>query len=642
MRGWRNHYFRHLPVLWFVASTKHTSISNIHRYICTRWNFRVINGIDRGRFHKFVSLDRSGFNWDEFFSLVKTALKTYKPVLPWVGISLPVALCDRREGIQVNQLCRAAKLGYVTEIKRLVGKGVDVNQRHNLGWTALLVASINGNVEAVECLLALGADPNLGDEFANVYQTAADKGLNSLDVLVRREDEFNDRLNNRATFRGFTALHYAVLADDPKVVKALLNGGANPIIQNDAGHPPIKYAREKSEVTSLLEEATQKFEILQRQQEAEQRRRFPLEQRLKQHIVGQEGPITAVASAVRRKENGWSDDEHPLVFLFLGSSGIGKTELAKQLANYIHKNKRECFIRLDMSEFQEKHEAAKLIGAPPGYIGHDDGGQLTKSLKKCPRAVVLFDEVDKAHPDVMTVLLQLFDEGRLTDGKGKTIECKDAIFVMTSNLASDEIAEHAIQLRKEAQEIEKQKYAGDIKDEELPEKIVISRQFKEQVVQPILKAHFRRDEFLGRINEIIYFLPFSRSELFQLVRKELEWWAQKAKERHSIELKWDRSVEAALADGYNVHYGARSIKHEVERQVVNQLAAAHEMGRIGDGCSVCLTADALEEEQEQEAGEVKEKKIMRSPSIRLRVKAQGVKDFADLDEPFSNTSPLNS
>ena len=144
--------------------------------------------------------------------------------------------------------------------------------------------------------------------------------------------------------------------------------------------------------------------------------------RLKEKIVGQEGAISVVASSIRRKENGWIDDEHPLVFLFLGSSGIGKTELAKQVAKYLHKDQlKKAFIRLDMSEYQEKHEVAKLIGSPPGYIGHDDGGQLTKRLKEFPEAVVLFDEVDKAHPDVLTVLLQLFDEGRLTDGKGKTI-----------------------------------------------------------------------------------------------------------------------------------------------------------------------------------------------------------------------------
>lgn len=176
-----------------------------------------------------------------------------------------------------------------------------------------------------------------------------------------------------------------------------------------------------------------------------------------------------------------------------------------------------------MSEYQEKHEVAKLIGAPPGYVGHDDGGQLTKKLRKSPNAVVLFDEVDKAHPDVLTVLLQLFDEGRLTDGQGKTIECKDAIFIMTSNLASNEIAQHAVQLRRDAESEQKKKKH----DKEINENITISRTFKDQVVKPILKKHFKRDEFLGRINEIVYFLPFSRNELLELVGKELQTWAKR-------------------------------------------------------------------------------------------------------------------
>lgn len=207
----------------------------------------------------------------------------------------------------------------------------------------------------------------------------------------------------------------------------------------------------------------------------------------------------------------------------MGSSGIGKTELAKQLAAYIHKDKPAGFIRLDMSEYQEKHEVAKLIGAPPGYVGHDDGGQLTTKLKKYPNAVVLFDEVDKAHPDVLTVLLQLFDEGRLTDGQGKTIECKDAIFIMTSNLASNEIAEHAVQLRHEAESEQRSKKS----DKETNGNITISKKFKDKVVKPILKKHFKRDEFLGRINEIVYFLPFSRNELLELVGKELQIWAKR-------------------------------------------------------------------------------------------------------------------
>lgn len=236
---------------------------------------------------------------------------------------------------------------------------------------------------------------------------------------------------------------------------------------------------------------------------------------------------------------------------------------------------------MDMSEYQEKHEVAKLIGSPPGYVGHDKGGQLTSQLEKCPDAVVLFDEVDKAHPDVLTVLLQLFDEGRLTDGQGRTIACKDALFVMTSNLASEEIAAHGLKLRREAKMAVKE-YQESMED---PQKhIQVSREFKEQVVEPILKCHFKRDEFLGRINEMLYFLPFSRSELNLLVEKQLKLWEERAMQRHSIQLSWEREALDLLADGYNVKYGARSIQHEVDRVVVNQLAGAFERGslRIGD------------------------------------------------------------
>ncbi|XP_043288372.1 caseinolytic peptidase B protein homolog isoform X2 [Venturia canescens] len=425
---------------------------------------------------------------------------------------------------------------------------------------------------------------------------------------------------------GFTALHYAVLADSKDCIKALLDAGANPTIENETGHRAVDYARE-GEIKDLLDRHARTYDEVMREKEAEERRRFPLEQRLKQHIVGQEGPISVVASAIRRKENGWIDEEHPLVFLFLGSSGIGKTELAKQLATYIHKNKANAFIRLDMSEYQEKHEVAKLIGAPPGYVGHDDGGQLTKLLRKSPNAVVLFDEVDKAHPDVLTVLLQLFDEGRLTDGKGKTIECKNAIFIMTSNLASEEIAQHAMELRTEAEHLLTQRLGKNIGNPEgEPERIEISRNFKDQVVRPILKHHFRRDEFLGRINEIVYFLPFSRNELIKLVARELETWAARARDRHTIELKWDREVLSALADGYDAHYGARSIKYEVERRVVNQLAAAHERGQLGKECCVRLKANWHEN----------------GVTIGLSVRPAGVKDFVDITESDSLIKNVNS
>uniref|UniRef100_A0AAR2KP78 ClpB homolog, mitochondrial AAA ATPase chaperonin n=1 Tax=Pygocentrus nattereri TaxID=42514 RepID=A0AAR2KP78_PYGNA len=470
------------------------------------------------------------------------------------------------------------------------------------------------NTAVVKVLLESGADPNLGDEFSSVYGTARDKGIHSLEgkrrvtfqentnvptmlenlLLVSREDEFSSRLSSRASFRGCTPLHYAVLADDLRTVRMLLEAGANPLQTNELGHTPLAYAKE-GEMHTVLKEWEGEFVEKQQKREAEERRRFPLERRLKEHIIGQEGAINTVASAIRRKENGWYDEEHPLVFLFLGSSGIGKTELAKQVARYMHKDVKKV---------------AKFIGSPPGYVGHEEGGQLTKQLKQCPNAVVLFDEVDKAHPDVLTIMLQLFDEGRLTDGKGKTIECKDAIFIMTSNVASDDIAHHALQLRQEAQEQSRRRLAENLDDVQQSEKITISKQFKEEVIRPILKAHFRRDEFLGRINEIVYFLPFCHSELIQLVSKELSYWAKKAKQRHNITLLWERPVLELLARGYNIHYGARSIKHEVERRVVNQLAAAYEQELLPKGCTLRLTVDG-ETEEEKEGGA--------APSLRLEL-----------------------
>ncbi|KAF6332790.1 caseinolytic mitochondrial matrix peptidase chaperone subunit B [Rhinolophus ferrumequinum] len=487
---------------------------------------------------------------------------------------------------------------------------------------ALMEAARANNVQevssVVQVLLAAGADPNLGDDFSSVYKTAKEQGIHSLEVLVTREDDFNNRLNNRASFKGCTALHYAVLADDYRTIKVLLDGGANPLQRNEMGHTPLDYARE-GEVMKLLRTSEAKYQEKQRKREAEERRRFPLEQRLKEHIIGQEGAIATVGAAIRRKENGWYDEEHPLVFLFLGSSGIGKTELAKQTAKYMHKDAKKGFIRLDMSEFQERHEVAKFIGSPPGYIGHEEGGQLTKKLKQCPNAVVLFDEVDKAHPDVLTIMLQLFDEGRLTDGKGKTIDCKDAIFIMTSNVASDEIAQHALQLRQEALEMNHSRIAENLGDVQMNDKITISKNFKENVIRPILKAHFRRDEFLGRINEIVYFLPFCHSELIQLVNKELNFWAKRAKQRHNITLLWDREVADVLVDGYNVHYGARSIKHEVERRVVNQLAAAYEQDLLPGGCTLRITVEDSDKQLLKSPELPSPQAEKRPPTLRLEI-----------------------
>jgi ATP-dependent Clp protease ATP-binding subunit ClpB len=218
------------------------------------------------------------------------------------------------------------------------------------------------------------------------------------------------------------------------------------------------------------------------------------------------------------------------------------------------------------------------------------------------------DEVEKAHPDVLTVMLQLFDEGRITDGKGTTVECKDAIFVMTSNLAQHEIADEAELLRLEASvssdaqttgiatTLEPTSSSNTSSSEDQQKKvdesqISLSRKFIEHVIYPILYEHFRRDEFLGRVNEVLFFLPFSEEELREITSREISRWAEKARTRHGITITWEPEVVDVLAAGYNIRYGARSIKYEVERKVVNLIAKANENDDVLDGGRVHIIVD---------------------------------------------------
>ncbi|KAJ1911342.1 hypothetical protein IWQ60_010186 [Tieghemiomyces parasiticus] len=457
-----------------------------------------------------------------------------------------------------------------------------VNCRHPLGWTPLLVACANGHAAMVALLLAEGADSNLPDKF----QPADVRSYHVLrDLYLTREREFCSLFYPSAPTAGFTPLHYACVQGNTAVIKQLLDAGADPRVQDQNGHLCRDYldADLPGHAATLrgLAEAENHLVAERKRRAKALRQRYPLEQQLQEMIVGQLTPINAVASAIRRRENGWHDEDRPLVFLFLGSSGVGKTELAKQVARYLHHNDAAAFIRVDLSEFQSKHEVAKFIGSPPGYVGYEEGGQLTEKLAKCPNAVVLLDEVEKAHPDVLTIMLQVFDEGHLTDGKGQTVDCKDAIFILTSNLAQHEIADEAEALRAEARE---QAPTAGLNDEATS----LSRRFVNTTVYPILRGHFRRDEFLGRINEILFFLPFNTAELRRITTKELERWARKAEARHQIRLTWTPAVVEELAEGYNVRYGARSIKHEVEKRVVNQIAKAHELDELSEGDAVHL------------------------------------------------------
>lgn len=487
----------------------------------------------------------------------------------------------------IEDLYRAVLEGDERKVKVLLKqcKAEDLNLRHRMGWQLLHVAAVNGRSSICELLIKAGAKVNEPDHYSTPRMMSEKLNVDPLVIALLRNTEFNQDLA-AINFRGCTPLHYAALSNSLETVQALTRQGANPCLKSELGFKPASFATSQT-VSKFLNDYEEQYERREREIEEEERRRYPLEKRIRERIVGQDAAIQMVAATIRRKQNGWFTDDHPLVFLFLGSSGIGKTELAKQVAKYLHKDNKDGFIRLDMSEYQEKHSVARMIGAPPGYIGYDNGGQLTNALKKCKNAVVLFDEIEKAHPKVLTVLLQLFDEGRLTDGKGNTIECKDAIFIMTSNLASEAIAEHALQLRAEQQVVREIKEENRLRgllsmsdresnrDGDYEEKITISRKFKDTVVRPILKAHFQRDEFLGRINEMVYFLPFSDAELRQLVLKELEFWASLARVKNSIEITWDDKVIDVICRGYDVHYGARSIKHEVERRIINQISELH-------------------------------------------------------------------
>jgi ATP-dependent Clp protease ATP-binding subunit ClpB len=314
----------------------------------------------------------------------------------------------------------------------------------------------------------------------------------------------------------------------------------------------------------------------------EERVRHPLEEKLQRSIVGQVVPIMNISSAIRRRENGWHDEDKPLVFLFLGSSGVGKTMLAKCVAENILGNDPNAFIRIDMSEYSERHEVSKFIGSPPGYVGHEEGGQLTSKLHKFPNAVVLLDEVEKAHADILTIMLQVFDEGRLTDGKGKTVDCRNAMFIMTSNLVQREIGESEYKLRPTCDS------SGKPEAIELALVRSETNQFINKIVHPILKRHFKRDEFLGRINEIIVFHPFLSQDLENIVVKELDKWKTRSLKRQNISLNWTDELVTSLTKDYNENYGFRSIKHEVEKRVINVLASAFENKILVEGNSVTL------------------------------------------------------
>ena len=288
-----------------------------------------------------------------------------------------------------------------------------------------------------------------------------------------------------------------------------------------------------------------------RMMQSEREKLLHLEEELHKRVVGQDEAIKAVADAVRRSRAGLQDPKRPIAsFIFLGTTGTGKTELAKALAEYLF-NDENMMTRIDMSEYQEKFSVSRLIGAPPGYVGYDEGGQLTEAVRRKPYSVVLFDEIEKAHPDVFNILLQVLDDGRLTDNKGRTVNFKNTIIIMTSNLGSQYIQERF----------------ADLNESNRSEVISDTRSH----VMEMLKKTIR-PEFLNRIDDIIMFLPLTKPQIAQVVTLQMNR-VKKMLEPQGFELKWTPAAIDWLADhGYDPEFGARPVKRAIQDYVLNDLS----------------------------------------------------------------------
>jgi ATP-dependent Clp protease ATP-binding subunit ClpB len=295
--------------------------------------------------------------------------------------------------------------------------------------------------------------------------------------------------------------------------------------------------------------------------EGEVEKLLKMEDRLHERVVGQNEAIRAVANAVRRARAGLQDPNRPLgSFIFLGPTGVGKTELARALAEFLFDDER-AMVRLDMSEYMEKHTVSRLIGAPPGYVGYEEGGQLTEAVRRRPYSVVLLDEIEKAHPDVFNVLLQLLDDGRLTDGHGRTVDFKNTVLIMTSNLGSQWLA--------------------DIESGE-------EETARQRVLQE-LRASFR-PEFLNRVDEIIIFHQLGRDEIRRIVELQFSMLKRRLAERHIDVVLREGAQEVLVNEGYDPSYGARPLKRTIQRLVLDPLAVKVLEGSFHDGDTIAVDA----------------------------------------------------
>ena len=309
--------------------------------------------------------------------------------------------------------------------------------------------------------------------------------------------------------------------------------------------------------------------------EGETEKLIHMEEGLHRRVIGQDEAVTAISDAIRRARAGLKDPKRPIgSFIFLGPTGVGKTELARALAEFLF-DKEEAMVRLDMSEYMEKHTVSRLIGAPPGYIGYEEGGQLTEAVRRRPYKVILFDEVEKAHPDVFNVLLQILEDGRLTDGHGRTVDFKNTVVIMTSNLGSREFQRGSLGFRQEAQSMSEQKRL-------------------QSSIESALKQTFR-PEFLNRIDEIIIFQPLTEEQIREIVDLMMKEVQARIEDRKITVVLTEEAKSWLAGEGFDPNFGARPLKRTIQREVENPLSKKILLGEFeeGDKVKVDLSPEGL-------------------------------------------------
>jgi ATP-dependent Clp protease ATP-binding subunit ClpB len=297
--------------------------------------------------------------------------------------------------------------------------------------------------------------------------------------------------------------------------------------------------------------------------EGERDKLLKMDDALHERVVGQDEAVSTVANAIRRSRAGLSDPNRPNgSFLFLGPTGVGKTELCKSLASFLF-DTEDAMVRIDMSEFMEKHSVARLVGAPPGYVGYEEGGYLTEAVRRKPYSVILLDEVEKAHPDVFNILLQVLDDGRLTDGQGRTVDFRNTVIVMTSNLGSSVI-----------QEMAGEEHYQQMKD----------------AVMEIVGQHFR-PEFINRVDDVVVFHPLEQEQIRAIADIQLEHLRKRLAERDIKLTLSDEALDLIAAEGFDPVYGARPLKRVIQREIENPLAQDILSGTFNAGDTVSVDTD---------------------------------------------------